>query len=82
MRVGVNREGQCLLLLGVLSTHDSPVRRVELRILFLEMCHDGINFRSIRNVDKHPGSLREVLGVNHSQFRTLPKLPKSADGSH
>ena len=64
-----------MLLFCDLSTHDRPVRRVVLRILFPGTCQDGIDFGSIRNSNKPPGSLREVLGVNHSLIHVLPKLP-------
>jgi hypothetical protein len=69
--VRVNREGQRLLLLGDLSTDDWPVQRVELRILLLETCQDGINFGGITNANKHPGSLVEVLRVNNISAKSV-----------
>ena len=81
-RVGVDREGQHMLLLSDLSTHDWPVRRVKLRILFLEMCHGGVYFRGVRNTNKHLGLPREVRGVNHSQLRTLQQLSESTNCPH
>jgi hypothetical protein len=48
-------------------------------ILDPEPCHDSFGLRSIRNVNKHPGSLWEVFEVSHSQLHTLPELPKFTD---